>query len=180
MTANQTQRSSQQPYTFTDLFKQGRGGGEFHWKVRENKWVSNCDLNEENVCVWRMEKGRLLQVTKRNTNKKISNRLHNLNTFPPLPNAQRRRATRILFQEKRSKESRPNYNRLLDLDVLQAMRPVYPSHENRLRTLRTKQNKTKQTKQKTKKKRRSTECKHAVSHLISQTHLCHTSVTRFN
>ena len=35
MTANQTQRSSQQSYTFTNLFKQGRG--EFYWKVRENK-----------------------------------------------------------------------------------------------------------------------------------------------
>ena len=25
--------------------------------------VFNCDLNEEYVCVWRMEKGRLFQVT---------------------------------------------------------------------------------------------------------------------
>ena len=35
----------------------------FYWKVWENKWVFNCDLNEEYVCVWRMEKGRLFQVT---------------------------------------------------------------------------------------------------------------------
>ena len=35
----------------------------FCWKVWENKWVFNCDLNEEYVCVWRMEKGRLFQVT---------------------------------------------------------------------------------------------------------------------
>ena len=27
------------------------------------KWVLKCDLNEEYVCVWRMEKGRLFQVT---------------------------------------------------------------------------------------------------------------------
>ena len=37
----------------------------FYWKVWENKWVFNCDLNEEYVCVWRMEKGRLFQVTGR-------------------------------------------------------------------------------------------------------------------
>ena len=35
----------------------------FYWKDWENKWVFNCDLNEEYVCVWRMEKGRLFQVT---------------------------------------------------------------------------------------------------------------------
>ena len=35
----------------------------FYWKVWENKWVLICDLNEEYVCVWRMEKGRLFQVT---------------------------------------------------------------------------------------------------------------------
>ena len=35
----------------------------FSWKVWENKWVFNCDLNEESVCVWRMDKGRLVQVT---------------------------------------------------------------------------------------------------------------------
>ena len=35
----------------------------FYWKVWENKWVFNCDLNEEYVCVWRMENGRLFQVT---------------------------------------------------------------------------------------------------------------------
>ena len=35
----------------------------FYWKVWENKWVFNCDLNEEYVCVWRMEEGRLFQVT---------------------------------------------------------------------------------------------------------------------
>ena len=34
----------------------------FYWKVWENKWVFNCDLNEEYVCVWRMEKGRLFQA----------------------------------------------------------------------------------------------------------------------
>jgi len=49
MTANQMQRASQK-----------RG---FYRKVLENKWVFNCDLNEEYVCVWRMEKGRLFQVT---------------------------------------------------------------------------------------------------------------------
>ena len=35
----------------------------FYWKVWENKRVFNCDLNEEYVCVWRMETGRLFQVT---------------------------------------------------------------------------------------------------------------------
>ena len=35
----------------------------FYWKVWENKWVFNCDLNEVYVCVWWMEKGRLFQVT---------------------------------------------------------------------------------------------------------------------
>ena len=47
ITANQIQRAT----------KTG-----FYWKVWENKWVFNCDLNEEYVCVWRMEKGRLFQV----------------------------------------------------------------------------------------------------------------------
>ena len=27
---------------------------EFYWKVWENKWVFNCDLNEEYVCVWQI------------------------------------------------------------------------------------------------------------------------------
>ena len=35
----------------------------FYRKVWENKWVFSSDLNEEYVCVWRMEKGRLFQVT---------------------------------------------------------------------------------------------------------------------
>ena len=35
----------------------------FYWKVWENKWVFNSDLNEEYVCVWRKQKGRLFQVT---------------------------------------------------------------------------------------------------------------------
>ena len=35
--------------------KKGGGG--------ENKWVFNCNLNEEYVCVRQMEKGRLFQVT---------------------------------------------------------------------------------------------------------------------
>ena len=37
--------------------KQNKTG--FYWKVWENKCVFTCDLNEEDVCVWRMEKGRL-------------------------------------------------------------------------------------------------------------------------
>ena len=28
----------------------GGGGGVVYWKVWENKWVFNCDLNEEYVC----------------------------------------------------------------------------------------------------------------------------------
>ena len=28
----------------------------FCWKVWENKWVFNCDLNEEYVCVWQWRK----------------------------------------------------------------------------------------------------------------------------
>ena len=41
---------------------QGATKTGFCWKVRENKWVFSCDLNEYG-CVWRMEKGRLFQVT---------------------------------------------------------------------------------------------------------------------
>ena len=83
-------------------------------------------MKEERVAECLMSWGRLFQ----------SNRLHNLNTFSPLPNAQRRQATRITFQEKTIKESRPKYNLLFDLDVFQAVPPVYLSHEKRVRTLR--------------------------------------------